>query len=61
MEEAAIRAEVREIMQKKFDAGRATLGTNLSSHHEEIIKSGAAITSEYVIDLVTGSTQSLGK
>ena len=59
VEEAAIRAEVREIMQKKFAADHATLGSNPGAQNEEIMKSGAAIPSESVIDLVNGSTQSL--
>ena len=61
VEEAAIRAEVREIMQKKFAAGRATLGTNPGSHYEDSVKSGAAIPSASVIDLVTESTQPSGR
>ena len=61
VEEAAIHAEVREIMQKKFTVGRATLGTNLGSHHEDSVKSGTAIPSTSIIDLVTKSTQPSGK
>ena len=60
-EEAAIRAEVREIMQKKFAVGRATLGSNPSSHNEDSVKSGTAIPSASVIDLVTESTQPSGR
>ena len=48
-------------MQKKFAAGRATLGTNPGSHHEDSVKSGAAIPSASVIDLVTESTQPSGR
>ena len=61
MEEAVIRAEVREIMQKKFSAGRTTLGTNPGSHHEDSVKSGAATPSALVIDLVTESMQPPGR
>ena len=43
VEEAAIHTEVREIMQKKFAAGHATLGANPSSQNEDAIKPGAAI------------------
>ena len=56
-EEAAIRAEVHEIMQKKFSVGRATLGSNPSSHSEDSVKSGAAIPSVSVIELVTEPMQ----
>ena len=45
MKEVAIHVEVREVMQKKFAVGRATLGTNPSSHHEDSVKCGTAIPS----------------
>ena len=48
-------------MQKKFAAGRATLGTNPGSYHEDSVKSGAAIPSASVINLVTESTQPSGR
>ena len=48
-------------MQKKFSAGRVTLGTNPGTQNEDSVKSGAAIPSTSVIDLVTESTQPHGK
>ena len=61
VEEVAIRAKVREIMQKEFTASRVTLGTNPGSHHEDSVKSGVAVPSASVIDLVTESAQPSGK
>ena len=60
-EEVFICTEVREIMQKKFVAGRVSLGTNLGTQNEDFVNSGSTIPSTSVIDLVAESTQSHGK
>ena len=57
----ALRAEVREIVQKKFAEGHAALRTNpeAPAHNE---KSGAIVAlSESIIDLITRSTNAFGK
>ena len=41
-EDARIRAEVCEIMQKKFAVGRAKLKSNLIAQNETFVKSGVA-------------------
>ena len=61
VEEVAIRTEVREIMQKTVVVGRAILGANAGSQNENGIKSGVAILSALIIDLVIESTQPYGK
>ena len=60
-EEARIRAEVREIMQKKFAVGRSKLKSNPIAHNETIVKSGTANSDTNVIDLRTQSVASLQK
>ena len=56
-EEARIRAQVREIMDKKFAANRMQLGSNPTLRDSS--KFGTAILNDDVIDLITQSTASL--
>ena len=58
-EEARIRAEVREIMQKKFAVGRAKLESNPIAQNAAFEKSGTATSDTNVIDLITQSVASL--
>ena len=60
-EEARIKAEVHDIMQKKFAVGRAKLESNPIAQNETFVKSGTAISDTNVIKLVTQSVTSLQK
>ena len=58
-EEAQIRAEVHEVMQKKFAVGRAKLESNPIAQNATFVKSGTTISDANVIDLITQSVASL--
>ena len=57
-EKVAIRAEVREIMQKKFVEGCASLGSNPRLHKTYDATLGTTTSSASVINLVTSSDHS---
>ena len=60
-DEARIRAEVRDIMQKQFATARAKLESNPVAHKEAFVKSSAATSDVDVIDLISQSVASLKK
>ena len=58
-EEARIRAEVRAVMNQQFALGRAKLESNPVAQKEGFVKSSAATSDIYVIDLISQSVASL--
>ena len=60
-EETQIRAEVRAVMNQKFEVGRGKLESISVAQNEASVKSGAATSDVDVIDLISQSIASLQK